>query len=257
MSSPLSWRRVRRWPWKAARYTRFVLSGRANLGICPICESRTVFFDEGPSLRGGYRCWRCRSIPRWRALIKVLSEVDPDWRSMTIHECGPSGPASRKLRRECRSYTSSQYLSDVPWGETRDEVRSESVERLTFPSQSFDLVVTQDVFEHVLRPDDGFREVARVLRPGGKHVFTVPQYRGRPSLVRAVPGPDGVRHLLPPDYHRGPVDVGGSLVVTEWGDDICDFIEESSGLPTSVHREKNRRYGIDGTMSEVFVSRKP
>ena len=35
------------------------------------------------------------------------------------------------------------------------------------PSESADLVITFEVLEHILRPEDGFRQMARVLRPGG------------------------------------------------------------------------------------------
>jgi hypothetical protein len=36
---------------------------------------------------------------------------------------------------------------------------SEDLEALTFPDESFDLVITQDVFEHVLRPAKAFAEI--------------------------------------------------------------------------------------------------
>lgn len=34
----------------------------------------------------------------------------------------------------------------------------------------------EEILEHVLRPDLAVREIARVLRFGGAHVFTVPVY---------------------------------------------------------------------------------
>jgi len=45
--------------------------------------------------------------------------------------------------------------------------------------ESFDLVITLDVFEHVLRPAKAFAEIARTLKPGGAHIYTVPYYRGK------------------------------------------------------------------------------
>jgi hypothetical protein len=89
-------------------------------------------------------------------------------------------------------------------------------------------------------------------------VFTVPYYRQkRTTVVRAEPADDGgVRHLLPPDYHRGPVDAGGSLVVREWGRDLPEFVSRHSGLTTTIHCLRDRRVGVDGAFREVFVSRK-
>jgi SAM-dependent methyltransferase len=57
------------------------------------------------------------------------------------------------------------------------EVRPGSLEEpLPFADGAFDLAVALDVLEHV--GDDAFalRELARVVRPGGRLVLTVPQY---------------------------------------------------------------------------------
>jgi SAM-dependent methyltransferase len=45
---------------------------------------------------------------------------------------------------------------------------------LPFPSASFDLVVSFDVFEHIRDSDAHLREVSRVLRPGGRYLVQTP-----------------------------------------------------------------------------------
>jgi ubiquinone/menaquinone biosynthesis C-methylase UbiE len=62
----------------------------------------------------------------------------------------------------------------VPRGQYKGEHRSEDLRALTFPDQSFDLFITSDVFEHVFEPEKGFGDIARVLKPGGMHIFTMP-----------------------------------------------------------------------------------
>jgi SAM-dependent methyltransferase len=119
------------------------------------------------------------------------------------------------------------------------------------------LVVTQDVFEHVFQPDRAFSEVARILRPGGSHLFTVPLSRGTNTFTRAEMTPAGLRHLAPPDYHGNPIHAEGPLVVTEWDDDLVDFIWRHSRLETDVYDIHDRRLGLDGQYLDVFVSRKP
>ncbi len=247
--TPPRWRR-------AIRGARHLLRGHFNLGWCPICEATSLFVWTGAFLREHYRCLRCYSIPRWRAVIHVLGTLLPHWRDLAIHESSPAGAASQKLQAECKHYLPTHFWPDVPPGQTQYGVRCEDLERLTFPDDSFDLVVTQDVFEHVLQPAKAFAEVARTLRPGGAHLFTVPTYPGTRTRVRAEPAPDGIRHLVEPAYHGNPISDQGSLVVTDWGDDLVDFVYEHSGLTTTVYLVRDRRLGLDGTMLEVFVSRK-
>jgi hypothetical protein len=226
-----------------------------TLGHCSIC-GRTLFYREGGHARDHYRCFRCLSIPRFRALIHVLESSFPHWRELAIHESSPGGPGSDKLAAECPRYVATQYFPQVPLGAMHEGTRCENLERQTFADEVFDVVVTQDVFEHVLHPQDAFAEIARTLKPGGAHVFTVPWYYWKPTLVRAQEREGRIEHLQPPDYHSNPIDPTGSLVVTEWGDDLLDVIFRSSGLTTTAIRIRDRRLGIDADFIEVFISSK-
>lgn len=236
---------------------RGMLRGDCHLGYCPICQARTVFIERDEWLRDNYHCIRCASIPRWRAIIYALETHCPDWRKGRIHESSPGGTSSEKLKRECLDYVATHFFADTPAGQMKYGYRSENLERQTFEDEEFDLVITQDVFEHVLNPALAFKEVARTLKPGGAHVFTVPWYYWKETFVRAVQENGDIRHLAEPDYHGNPIDASGSLVVTEWGADICDFIYLHSGMTTTVIRIRDRSRGIDGEFIEVFISRKP
>jgi SAM-dependent methyltransferase len=60
--------------------------------------------------------------------------------------------------------------------------------RLPFKDDSFDLVTANMVVEHLDQPDVQFREVSRVLRPGGVFIFHTPSAYGYPTtLARFVP----------------------------------------------------------------------
>lgn len=48
---------------------------------------------------------------------------------------------------------------------------------LPFPSASFDVVIASSVLEYVRELDPLLREIRRILRPGGRLVFTVPDIR--------------------------------------------------------------------------------
>jgi SAM-dependent methyltransferase len=55
-------------------------------------------------------------------------------------------------------------------------VRYGDICAMPFDSDSFDLVLATDVIEHVEDDSLALREVARVLRPGGKALITVPAF---------------------------------------------------------------------------------
>ena len=89
-------------------------------------------------------------------------------------------------------------------------------------------------------------------------MFTVPWYWWKKTLVRAVRNDDGnVANLEPPDYHGNPIDENGSLVVTEWGPELCDFIYCTSGLTTTALLIRDMKLGLAGEFCEVFISKKP
>ena len=229
---------------------------KGNSGYCTTCDQASYFIERGPWLRDEYVCLRCNSVPRARALMLALQWSCPNWRAQDVYESSPAAALSAKLATEGGSYTWSHFVPSQPLGTIVDHLRSENLECLTFDDEAFDIVVTQDVFEHVLRPELAFREVARVLRPGGRHVFTVPLYRRKATVVRAKPGPDGPDLLLPAEYHGDPVNANGSLVVREWGDDIVSFIKEHADMDTERHEVTDRELGLDGEFLDVLVSLK-
>ncbi|MGO8670239.1 MAG: class I SAM-dependent methyltransferase [Capsulimonadaceae bacterium] len=241
---------------RAVEVARFARHGKADYGVCPICEGPTFFLRTGDWLRDQYLCCRCRSIPRFRGLIHVLERTYPTWRHLIIHESSPDGAGSMKIAREAAFYSPSQYFPDVPLGKSKNGVRCENLERLTFADKSFDLFITQDVFEHVLNPGPAFREIERVLKPGGAHVFTVPVFAGRPTLVRAIERDGQIEHLEPPDYHGNPIDEKGSLVIREWGDDLIEFIDSQTSLTTETFALNDVHRGLVAEFLQVYVSRK-
>lgn len=83
--------------------------------------------------------------------------------------------------------------------ETRNErapfgVRGD-LNRLPFAAESFDMLISRSVVEHLDNPPAVFREFARVLRPGGKVVIVTPNKYDYVSLIAAIT-PFRVHQLL-------------------------------------------------------------
>ncbi len=192
--------------------------------------------------------------------MQTIQMYFPGWRSLFIHESSPANRGtSARLARECENYVPSQFFPDEKLGATINGVRCENLEALTFPDESIDLHITQDVLEHVLFPDRAFREIARTLRPGGAHMFTTPIVnKSKPSKVRAKMNDAGeIIYMEPPVYHGNPISDKGSLVTTDWGFDICERIFNASGLFTHLIYIDDISKGIRAEYIEVLVTIKP
>jgi hypothetical protein len=59
-----------------------------------------------------------------------------------------------------------------------------------------------------------------------------------------------------PDFHVNPIDAAGLLVVTEWGDELSDFVFRSSRMTTAIFNFYDPRFGLKGEFLDVPVSRK-
>jgi SAM-dependent methyltransferase len=190
----------------------------------------------GPIPAGGPRprCLVCLSTPPHRAVGEVLRRLGLDEHDQ-VYELSHHGALFHFLNRKLvTGLTSSEFLGEGTRGTVVDGVRSEDVQDLTFNDERFDFVTSTEVFEHV--PDDlaGMREVARVLKPEGAFVFTVPLYPHPATLVRARIGEGGLEHLLPPEFHGDPLrGDGGVLVFREYGADVVERFA-GSGLEGSV-----------------------
>ncbi|WP_188131049.1 class I SAM-dependent methyltransferase [Paraburkholderia panacisoli] len=195
------------------------------------------------------------SLPRQRHLQSILDIFFRGWEGKTVHE---SSPSNQILSRYCENYSSSQFLPGVALGTVVDGVRCESIEDLTFEDESIDIFVTQDVLEHVFHPGRAVREIMRVLKPGGAHIFTAPKHKGMlKSVRRAHLREDGtVEYILKPEYHGNPVGDGRALVTFDYGYDFEDLLSEWSQRPVQVFHTKDHSKGIDAEFNEVFVIRK-
>lgn len=193
--------------------------------------------------------------------MHVIEQYFPNWRSLVVHESSPATRgASVRLARECPNYVGSQYFPGEPLGSMVGGTRCENLEALSFASGSVDLHVTQDVMEHVFDPAQAFKEIARTLKPGGAHVFTVPiviRRAGAPRRRALLNSNGTIEHLLPPKYHGNPISGDGALVTIDWSFDICREIHVACGLFTTLIQIDDLSRGIRAELNDVLVTSKP
>ena len=132
------------------------------------------------------------------------------------------------------------FLAGSP-GLTHVEYPEEDIQALSWEDGSFDLVLTSETLEHVPDPHLALRETRRVLRPGGRHVFTVPV---DPSLAASRS-----RAGLPAEHHgRG----GGPFALVTRRADMLVHTDFGRDLP-DVDREAGFDVETDGEGMELVV----
>ena len=207
---------------------------RSTRGYCPTCDRVTRFYDWTVNERESGHCMWCGCKSRQRGLahvikstygVRKLDELGGRDLSILNTECG--GPLHEQLSRNSR-YTCSEDLGpEHAPGAIVNGIRNEDLQRTSFDDNSFDLVVSTEVFEHIPEPYAAHREVLRILKPGGRHIFTVPYVqKWQEDCVRAVIEDGKLRHLMCPEYHYDPLRPDGVLVFTIFSPAMLGRLEQ-------------------------------
>lgn len=224
-------------------------------GVCEACGGATPFeFKQiindtlarqwrlEPQVRKAFSaresmfCAFCGCSYRLRTLAQALAmRFSPDDPSVSLVSAIASGKAKGKKVAEINSCgVLHEILKTLPslayseYASTNPGVRSEDLQKLTYKTNSFDVVLTSDTLEHVPDVDAALREIYRVLKPGGAHIFTVPlrlDVAETRQRVRFNEKTGEMRQLLAPSYHgSGEPDY---LVQNEFGFDFIARVEQA------------------------------
>ncbi len=107
---------------------------------------------------------------RIRDLLQILSEVPLDGDQRVLELGAGDGAQTAVLRKVFRYVVP---LDIAPSGDVEGMVIADAAE-LPFEDNSFDLIFSSNVLEHVERLDDAFEEMKRVLVPGGVMIHSMP-----------------------------------------------------------------------------------
>jgi SAM-dependent methyltransferase len=246
-------------------------SFRRAVASCPVCGHRGALLYELPDLERlerhrvgvlseALRCRRCTATMGGRALAATLLDAlaERGVQAATVDSLAlPSGVSVLVVdahnRLPTRGGAQRGFVRAVySPGPHPGGPRHVDLERLPFPDGHFDVVLTAHVLEHVRHVDVAHREVARCLKPGGVHLFTVPYDA---QLERTWELIDPVTDALlvdPPHVHGDPLVSGDSMKSYRvFGRDLLDHLRQA-GLAAELRRVDRPDLGVFA--DEVFVA---
>lgn len=142
---------------------------------------------------------------RLRATLQVLaaqSIAHETWNArIYAHEA--LTPFALAMRGRYPRFVGSEFARDEEEARAIWPVPAVDIMRSPFPDASFDIVLTNEVLEHIPDLMAGLRDTARILRPGGKLIGTFPfAWESAATEIRARVTPGGIEHLHPPGVSR-------------------------------------------------------
>jgi SAM-dependent methyltransferase len=230
-------------------------------GYCLACDAPARFVADWRSSVQGVPNWRerlqcpaCGLNNRQRFVAHLVRESGA--RDVYLYE--QITPFWEWAERALPGAVGSEYLGpDVAPGAVVKGVRHEDALALTIADDSLDLIVSNDVFEHVPDIDAALAEAARVLRAGGRMLFSVPFHSDRElTTQRAKLEAGELIELAPPEHHGNPVDPErGSLVFFDYGWDLLDRCRAAGFADAHVIGYWSALYGhIGGGIQVVFTA---
>ena len=249
---------------------------RSLSGFCSISGTNTEFTISSDNLREDVVATSSSSINRHRQLVCTLSMAlfgHPNatlgsianhiWMgNMRVYMAEANSVLSNFFANRLGpdSFVCSEYFGpDRRSGEVISGILHQDLQRPSFDDASFDVVITNDVFEHIPDAIAAEKEVMRILKPGGVYCFTVPFLpESEHDQVLAELKPDGkIQYLAEPQYHSDPIrPAEGILVYRLFSFNDLKRRFESLGHDFKSYRFWSQRVGILGNDCYAHVVRK-
>lgn len=186
-------------------------------------------------------CERCGLSSRMRAAVDYLIEKTRLNKNSLIFIAEQLTPTFQQLKSLYPRLIGSEFLGPNYVGGNHymhmgRYVRHEDLTSLSFEKNTFEAIITLDVFEHIPNVSLAFKECYRVLRSDGELIFTVPFFSNyEKSVVRASVSEMGeIVHYLPPEIHGNPISPEGCLCFHNFGWDILVMLRDSGFRQTEA-----------------------
>ena len=237
-----------------------IREGRVK-GVCNVSGRSTEFVVSSDNLRESLVSTASSSINRHRQLICTLSaalfghpraslaaiagHINQNRCKVYIAEANSvlSDFLKQNLRGDllvCSEYFGPAYQS----GQIVKGIRHEDLQRTSFPDETFDIIITSEVLEHVPDAPAAEKELIRILKPGGIYCFTVPflPLGEHDEILADIDQPGQVRYFTEPQYHGDPLRPNEGILVYR----LFSFNDLRQRFESMGHEFKCYRFWSEG-----------
>ena len=243
-------------------------------GFCDVCGKATRFrmdwfnlyehpvYGKTPCYRERMICSICEMNNRLRFVASYLINLvnnSKDINDIYLYE--QISPFFRHISNflSNKNVFGSEYLgNNIKSGEIINGIRHEDALALSLASNSIDVIVSNDVYEHVPDIARTFSEASRVLRDNGRLILAIPfQTSEISSRKRAEADGEKINYLEPARYHGNPLSEQGALVFYDFGWDIIQLCKDAGFAEAYMLAYYSLLYGhIGGGVQYIFVAEK-
>lgn len=238
-------------------------------GFCKVCNKPSLFLidlkwtnNQLINFRERMQCKGCHLNNRQRFMMSYVNVLIEKYNLKDIYLYEQVTPFFMKIKSFINSEVNvlgSEYLGhDFKSGQVINNIRHEDALNLSFKDEVFDLIISQDVLEHVPDFELSVKESYRVLKENGIMLFSIPfDINSDRTKKRAYLDEDyNLVHLEEEQYHGNPVSDKGSLVFNDFGWDIFDIFKKN-GFRLEIITYNDYFFGhIDYSSQYCFIAYK-
>lgn len=140
-------------------------------GVCPCCNSKVRFYKPygTKKLRMNAECPYCRGAERDRIEALYFRRIQLSKSSSILHFAPERWLYNYFTRLDLENYLPVDIDESVEGIKQRVDIT-----QIPFRDNSFDIIICNQVLEHVLNAEKAMQELARVLKTTGYAIITVP-----------------------------------------------------------------------------------